>query len=137
MQPKKKLCNACGELKYIWKNSEGNRYCKYCWQKKSSSEQNDYGFKKRKPIAPRSKKRASEDRVYSKLRKDYFYYHPTCQINVPGICTTKATDIHHSYAGANRSKYYLITTTWFSCCRACHDHVHANPKWARDNGYLK
>ncbi len=136
MQAKKKLCNACGELKYIWKNSEGNRYCKYCWQKKSSSEK-PFKPTNRKPIALRSKKRASQDRVYSKLRKDYLQNNPTCQINVLNVCTTQSTDIHHSYAGANRSKYYLITPTWFSCCRACHDHVHANPQWARDKGYLK
>ena len=138
MQAKKKLCSGCNQMKFIFTNAKGNRYCKYCWQKANSSTQslNDK-TPKRKPIAQRSKKRIKEDSVYKKLRADYLERNPTCEVNHPS-CSHQATDIHHSYAGANRSKYYLITTTWFAVCRECHNWIHfIDPKRAREEGYLK
>ena len=30
MKPKLKECDGCQKMTIIWKNHEGNRYCKYC-----------------------------------------------------------------------------------------------------------
>jgi hypothetical protein len=52
-------------------------------------------------------------------------------------CMVNATDVHHTFSGADRSVYYLIQSTWFPVCRSCHDWIHKFPKEARILGYLK
>jgi hypothetical protein len=59
-----------------------------------------------------------------------------CQVKVNG-CSHNATDIHHTYAGANRDAFYLVQSTWLAVCRNCHDFIHANPAEARTMGWLK
>jgi hypothetical protein len=59
-------------------------------------------------------------------------------IALPEVCSHQRTsEIHHSYSGKDRDKYYLDTTTWYAVERCCHDWCHANPKEARELGYLK
>ena len=135
MKINKKICYGCDEEKAIWKNFEGNKYCQYCW--------NSIKYKKdppkpkvQKPIAPKSKKQRILDSAYTKLRRIYLTNNPTCQACLPG-CSGEATDIHHTYAGANRSEYFLSVSTWLGVCRGCHDWIHANPKEARSMGLLK
>jgi hypothetical protein len=57
-------------------------------------------------------------------------------IKVAG-CAHGATDVHHTYNGANRDAFYLVQSTWLAACRNCHDWVHMNSKDARELGYLK
>jgi len=45
-----------------------------------------------------------------------------------------ATDIHHK---ERRGKNLNNEETWMPLCRACHQKVESNGKWARENGYLK
>lgn len=59
-----------------------------------------------------------------------------CKVSVAG-CSTKATDVHHTYAGANRDAFYLVQSTWLPVCRNCHDWIHAHPEDARTMNYLK
>lgn len=132
---KVKICDICGQEKPIWKSSGtgGLKYCKSCWSCHSSKDNTQ---KPTKPIPRVSAKRAKKDAEYSKLRQRYLTEHPLCMIKVNG-CTHTATDIHHTYAGANRDAFYLVQSTWKGVCRNCHDWVHGNPAEARELGYLK
>lgn len=91
---------------------------------------------KSKPIKQRSAKRIKDDRVYLKLRSEYLTNNPYCQAKLSN-CTHTSTEIHHTYAGADRNKYYLITPTWMGVCRNCHNEIHDNPKQAKALGFLK
>ena len=67
MKQKLKECDGCQKMTVIWKNHEGNRYCKYCWSCHKSSTN-----KPKKPnvsVIPRvSAKRKKKDAEYLKLR---------------------------------------------------------------------
>jgi hypothetical protein len=77
-----------------------------------------------KKISKIGSKRKKQNDEYSKLRKFYLDAHPFCEANLPGVCTSVATDIHHLYSGKNRNKYYLDDTTWKAICRNCHIFIH-------------
>jgi hypothetical protein len=131
MEKKLKLCNGCEELKVIWKNHEGNKYCQYCWAKVKS------GDPEHKNVIPQvSAKKKKQDVEYLKLRGRFLTENPMCEIGVPG-CTRNATDVHHTRGGEERSVYYLIQSTWRSSCRNCHDWIHMNAEKARTMGWLK
>jgi hypothetical protein len=134
LKQKLKQCDSCGELKVIWKSSGtgGLKLCKQCWscQKHSDSAQ------KPTTISRVSAKRAKKDAEYSKLRERYLTENPLCMIKGPN-CTHFATDVHHSFNGANRDAFYLVQSTWFAVCRADHVMIHENPALAREMGWLK
>jgi hypothetical protein len=117
MQQKKKLCSGCNTEQYIWKREGRDRYCQRCWGK----------IKSKDPDAPKlnpvSQRKASQDKTYSLLRKDFLSLKPFCEARLPG-CTNQSTDVHHTYFGNDRDKYYLITSTWKSVCRSCHNTIH-------------
>lgn len=133
---KLKICDGCQKETVIWKNHEGFKYCKYCWscQKaiNSDSSQKPTDYK----IPQVSSKRKKKDAEYSKLRQRYLTENPLCMIKVKG-CTHFATDVHHTFNGANRDAFYLVQSTWMSLCRNCHDWVHLHSKEAREMGWLK
>ena len=127
-----KTCDGCGQERTIWKNHEGNRYCRYCWSCHKNTSQ--------KPTAvsiPRvSTKRKKKDEEYSKLRKRFLEENPICRLNL-AKCGGHSTDVHHTYAGEKRDSFYLVQSTWLPLCRNCHDWIHGNPKEAREMGWLK
>lgn len=133
---KLKICDGCQKETVIWKNHEGFKYCKYCWscQKaiNSDSSQKPTDYK----IPQVSSKRKKKDAEYSKLRQRYLTENPLCMIKVKG-CTHFATDVHHTFNGANRDAFYLVQSTWMSLCRNCHQYVHLHSKEAREIGWLK
>jgi ribosome-binding protein aMBF1 (putative translation factor) len=98
MKAKQKFCDGCGELRYIWKNvvvdGERLRLCQRCAKSHQGRSAKPTSSKKQS-IAPRSPKRQKQEREYSKKRKKFLEENPLCQIPVPGICTHKATEIHH------------------------------------------
>jgi len=133
---KLKICDGCGLEKPIWKSSGtgGLKLCKYCW---SCHKSGDDIQKPTISNVPRvSAKRAKKDAEYSKLRQRHLSVNNLCQVKVDG-CSHIATDIHHTYAGANRDAFYLVQSTWLAVCRNCHDWIHANPADARTIGWLK
>lgn len=117
MKNRKKFCNGCESEQFIWKKEGADLFCKSCWAK----------VKAKDPDAPKlnpvSARKASMDKTYSKLRRDFLLQKPFCEASLPG-CTTKGTDIHHTYFGNDREKYYLITSTWKTVCRNCHNQIH-------------
>jgi len=73
---------------------------------------------------------------YSKIRKVYLTEHPVCHAKIHK-CSLHATDVHHTYSGKDRSKYYLDISTWMSVCRSCHNYIHEHSEDARELGFLK
>lgn len=126
MVNKKKICAGCQQEQYIWKAAGRDKYCKTCWYKLKAEK-----GEKIVKIKQVSAKKAKQDIVYSKLRKDYLSAHPFCQAKLPE-CTLTATDIHHK---KGRGKYYLITTTWMSACRSCHEWIETHPAEAKELGF--
>jgi len=116
---KLKTCAGCGELKPIWKNHVGEKWCKTCWLKKQST----LFLNKPTQIKQKSDKRVELDKLYSKLRVIFLTKNPYCKAHLES-CTSTATDIHHIYSGKNRSNYYLDESKWLSICRNCHDFIH-------------
>jgi hypothetical protein len=130
MEKKKKYCSGCDSEQYIWKNFEGNRYCKNCWGKIQSKDP------EHKIIPQVSAKRKKLDTEYLKLRERFLTENSVCQISIEG-CMHTSTDVHHTYAGSNRDAFYLIQSTWKATCRACHSWIHEHPKEAREMNWLK
>lgn len=112
---KKKICYGCNKESFIYKNLNGNKYCKNCMFSMFP-----------KPIKKISDKRQKENIEYSKLRKIFLDAHPFCAAKFEGICQNIATDIHHLHSGKDRSKHYLDVSTWKSICRNCHSFLHNN-----------
>jgi hypothetical protein len=73
----------------------------------------------------KSKKQEAREREYSKLRKEYLEDKQFCRAKIPGKCTIKGTDIHHTRGrvGAN----LLDTSTWMLVCRSCHRAIEDMP----------
>jgi len=133
MITKMKECNGCHQQKYIYKNVtiDGTRYklCKDCAFKQDVKVQPT-----RTQIKKVSDKKKKLDGLYAKLRKVQLEKHSVCQINTTD-CTKQSTEIHH--AAYRTGDNFLGVDTWFATCRACHQWVHANPKEARELGFLK
>ncbi len=134
MKVKLKECDGCHKETVIWKNHEGYRYCKLCWSCHNSKDNTQKPTKS--AISQVSSKRKKKDQEYMKLRARFLTDFSLCQMAVKG-CSINATDVHHTYAGANRDAFYLVQSTWLAVCRNCHDWVHAHPKESRAFGYLK
>jgi cytochrome c553 len=134
MKVKLKECDGCNKETVIWKNHEGYRYCKLCWSCHKSKDNTQKPTKS--AISQVSSKRKKKDQEYLKLRNRFLTDFSLCQIAVKG-CSINATDVHHTYAGANRDAFYLVQSTWLAVCRNCHDWIHRSPKEARALGYLK
>ena len=124
MKTKLKICSGCGEEKPIWKNFEGEKFCKSCWgfhNPKSKSDEPKPQLKK--SIKQKSKKRIAEDLVYSQLRLLFLTKNPSCEARLKN-CTLNATDIHHTFWGQHRGDTFLKVNTWKAVCRTCHAIIH-------------
>ena len=88
---------------------------------------------KKKPtrIKPVSDKRSKESKIYSTLR-EVFLKDKFCPIT-----GEIATEVHHTYSGKDRDKYYLDVKTWIAVSRTGHTWIHDNSKEARELGFLK
>jgi hypothetical protein len=87
----------------------------------------------RKPIKRISDKRKAKNALYKVAREIFLQKNRVCQ-----VCNNrKSTEIHHTYSGKDRDKYFLDESTWLAVDRICHNYIHDNPQWARKNNYLK
>ncbi len=105
---------------------------------------------RRTPLRRCSKKKAKENAIYMKLRKEFLETHPHCEhwMNERGIrneaelkqrgeCVVAscplATEVHHKMG---RGKYFLDTSTWMAV-RAGHAiFIHQNLSHSRKMGYI-
>jgi hypothetical protein len=125
LQPKKKICNSCETEQIIWKNHNGNRYCRQCWLKDNSTP---LPKKLPKPIKPKADKQVPLDKLYSVMRIKFLEAHPGCQARLKD-CTLKSTDVHHK---KGRGLHYLDKPTWLSVCRSCHTWIELHPIEAKE-----
>lgn len=86
-----------------------------------------------KPIKQISDKRAIQLKEYSKLRKQFLKENPKCAV-YPYL---KAVEIHHTYPGSNRNRYFLEVSTWMAVSREGHNFIHSNVSLSKERGYLK
>lgn len=85
---------------------------------------------KRSPLRRTSKKRATQNKAYSKLRKEFLLWRLYCD-----ICKVKpVSHVHH--IDGREGMLLLDPTKWMALCFHCHQKIHADPKWAREQGYL-
>lgn len=132
MKVNKKHCDKCGELRVIWKNDGGKRFCKYCWSAHKTTGKIKPTIKQKR-IPPRSPKRIIQDAEYSKKRIIFLTDNPLCQAHLPGICTNLSTDVHHKKGRVGT--LFLDETHWLSVCRACHSYIETHPKESRLIGH--
>jgi hypothetical protein len=124
------MCDGCGELRPIWKNKEGKRYCKQCWSAHSVTTKIKPTQKR---ISPRSPKRSKQEAEYSKLRKEFLTKHPMCQAHLPQVCTQVSTDVHHMKGRIG--DLLLDQAHWLSVCRGCHYWIEMRPQAAKELGF--
>lgn len=129
-----KKCDGCSKQRVIWKNHTENgvrkRLCKECW---SCQTKHSYKPTSKKPLAPRSAKRAKQESEYSNKRKIFMSAHPMCQANISGLCTSNSTDIHH--VKGRVGALLLDEMHWMSVCRTCHQWIETNAIEATQLGY--
>lgn len=117
---------------------------------------------KRKTLLRRmSKRRQGEYKEYMRKRDEFLLANPICQLwlkehgwgvaanaeyatdgtvsisvfSLIIICgAPRATEVHHIH-GRN-GKNYLDESTWAALSHEAHMRIHANPIWARANGWL-
>lgn len=134
---KLKTCTGCGKEKPIWKNTgrDGGKYCKECWSyHKSIKPQKPKLTPSSSKLKQKSDKQKAIDKAYSLMRKEYLTKNLLCKMNIPGVCTGQAVDVHHS---EYRGIMTLAQSSWIPCCRGCHNWVHLEPQLARKLGFLK
>lgn len=90
--------------------------------------------KKTYSIPKISDKRKIENTKYTVLRIEFLGKKENQICPITGWI---ATEIHHTYCGKDRAKYYLDVSTWLAVSRDGHNWIHDNPKEARELGFLK
>lgn len=91
-------------------------------------------LKLKSPIAKVSKNRTIENLKYQVLRVKFL---GKPENRVCPITGEPTMDVHHTFSGKDRAKHYLDVDTWLAVSRNGHNWIHANPKEARELGYLK
>jgi hypothetical protein len=126
LQPKKKICNSCETEQIIWKNHDGNKYCRKCWLDKTFVLPKKY----LKPIKPKSDKKSIQDQLYTVLRNKFFQddNNKSCKARLQG-CTILATDVHHT---KGRGENLNDVSTWIPLCRTCHTYIELHPVEAKN-----
>lgn len=129
MQVKLKKCSSCNLDKVIWKNFEGNKYCKDCWYSKEMLK----APSNKRPIKQKSDKQDVLDVLYSKMRKEFLERpeNATCRAKLPGCLGVfkQNLTVHHT---KGRGRYFLDQLTWIPLCLTCHQWVEEHPKEARE-----
>jgi hypothetical protein len=134
MKKKLKKCNRCGELKVIWKNHLGSRYCQGCWKLElPKSSHSNKPTTRRRPIPQSSSKRKTQTVLYTAARKIFLSKYPKCQAHLPQVCTQVSTDVHHMKGRVG--SLLLDERYWLSVCRGCHYWIEMRPEAAKALGF--
>lgn len=84
-----------------------------------------------KPVKKVSEKRAGQNQLYARLRKEYLETYVYCEVLE---CSRKSTAIHH-LQGREGDKLTDIDN-FMAVCTHCHEKIHNNPDWSIANGYM-
>lgn len=131
MQAKLKLCAGCNQMKHIWKNDAGTRYCQSCWAQRKPTQP-----KPASRINPVSDKKKALDKAYSLIRQEYLQRpeNRCCAAKLTSQCmgcTPGSMTVHHR---KGRGEYLLKTESWVSLCLPCHQYVEQHPQEAKSLG---
>jgi len=85
---------------------------------------------KHKKLSPMSEKRRVRVKEYTALRKEFLKQHPQCAV-FPHL---KATQIHHTWH--REGERLNDVRYWLAVSDEGHKKIHAQPVWARNNGFL-
>jgi len=114
---------------------------KFCEDQECISAKLEYqankisGTKKpQKAIKKVSEKRSIENLQYS---ADRIVFLGKPENKICPITKKPTVEVHHTYSGKDRAKYYLDSSTWLAVSREGHNWIHSHPKEARELGYLK
>ena len=86
-------------------------------------------FSGRCKIKAKSKKRAKDEKEYSRLGKEFLAANPFCAV----FPSEMATQVHHR---KGRGKFYLDVSTWLATSANGHQFIHDNPAIAREKRWL-
>jgi rubrerythrin len=88
------------------------------------------GFKKTGArLKSLSGSRKNKNADYEKVKAEYFEEkNYQCE-----ICNGQGMDLHHK---KGRGKFLCDKSSFMVLCRPCHNHVHHEVGWARENGYI-
>lgn len=112
-----------------------NSLVKYCGPIcANKNKKPDLKLKSLYKIPKVSEKRKIENLKYSVLRVEFL---GKKENQVCPITKQQTVEVHHTYCGKDRAKYYLDVSTWLAVSRIGHNWIHDNPKEARELGYLK
>ncbi len=145
-----KQCSECKkEFQALYKarTRTHGAMCGVCWRKyQAQQESRSEGtkirnttvyswdkYRSKKKIAPFSKKKLDELAKYRPLRDEYLAANNRCEAQIEGVCVGSPVDLHHR---APREFNLCNVDVFMSCCRPCHDHIHANSEWAFKKGFL-
>lgn len=87
-------------------------------------------LKRQKQVPVFSKKRLSELKIYTPLRKQFLKDNPICKCGRNG-CKRKAVDVHHK---KGRGIWLNVVEFWLPVARVCHSWIEAHPKEAMELG---
>lgn len=94
-------------------------------------------LKRNTPIRTRSKLlRRTRTRDWIKVKRHVLdRADHRCEARIEGVCLGRARDAHHLVLrsqGGPDEPWNLA-----SLCRPCHEHVHQNPAWSYEHGWLR
>ena len=125
-QFKLKVCKETGKE---WKQYNSLQKCPCCIHSKPQPKET------KKYVIPKvSDKRKIENLKYSVLRIEFL---GNKENQIYPITKQQTIEVHHTYCGKDRAKYYLDVSTWLAVSRDGHNWIHDNPKEARELGFLK
>ena len=132
IKPKEGVCVCCERKRLIY----SKKMCQSCYwsDNKKKNEGKQKTIKEFKPIPKISQKRKIENAKYIVLRIEFLGKKENQICPITGKPTT---EVHHTYCGKDRAKYYLDVSTWLAVSREGHNWIHSFPKEARLLGYLK
>lgn len=130
MKIKKKQCDVCKKEKMIWKNHEGKKICKQCWNGVKTTKAKPTAVKRVLPS--HSFKRSKEEMLYTAKRIIFLNEHSMCEAHLPG-CLNVSQQVHHKKGRI--SELLLDTKYWLAVCDSCHKWIEANSKLAKEMGF--
>lgn len=131
------ICAHCGRVTECYKVGEW----KLCEDHKDLKQYQPKAPPKKLPNK-KSKKRESEEQIYTRKKRDHMADHPYCQAM---NCNQSAMDLHHragrqgyadEWAREQGISLFIDERYFMSVCRSCHKWIEANPKEAEKRNYI-
>lgn len=121
--------NLCVRCETRWIENKDTGLCASCSHDDRKAERTKP--KVVKPVKKITEKRNIQNQEYARLRDQYLKVYPACEVRE---CHNKSNQIHH--VNGREGEKLTDTNFFLAVCPDCHSKIHANPKWAQDEGYV-